>query len=63
MSPGESVYGKVIHDAVDHVIRVRSENGYIKVSVHQKVGGREQIPKGYMLGSTMLIWRKIPGSE
>lgn len=59
MSAGEAVYGKIVYDTVDVVIRVKEENGEVIVKVHQKVAGREMLPTGYMIGSNYIIWRKL----
>lgn len=48
------------HHTDNYILRIREEDGELKVFAHRKEGNQEQRPLAYILGSNMLWMKKKP---
>lgn len=49
--------GVVIYKNESAVVRAEWRNGELVVNVHNVVNGKEELPRGYMLGSNCVVFK------
>ena len=47
--------GRKVYEDDNFVVRIRQWSGGLRIKVHHKSGPEEVMPKGYVIGSNMMI--------